>query len=223
MGGYAPSASRPRFCAATPHPRRRPCLLAPFPYDRGILGPVRFRNIAMIARWKPVHLGHQAVLEALLAHADHVTIGIGSSNRYNAKNPFSAEETRQMLGLVVGARPGVDIVEVPDLDDGPRWRAMVTGMLGPLDAYVTANGYVRSLLLHDYEVLHPVHLVPPEKRVRVDGTMVRLAMARGGDDWQALVPAEIASYLARGGLVERFRREFGAETLRLADAAGGTS
>jgi nicotinamide-nucleotide adenylyltransferase len=198
-------------------------LLAPFPYDRGILGLVRFRNIAMIARWKPVHLGHSAVLDALLAHGDHVTIGIGSSNRYNAKNPFSAEETRQMLELALGSRPGATIVEVPDLDDGPRWRLMVTAMLGPLDAYVTANGYVRSLLLHDYEVIHPVHLVPPERRVRVDGTMVRLAMARGGDEWRALVPAEIAGFLESGGLVERFRREFGEETLRLADVAGSTS
>jgi nicotinamide-nucleotide adenylyltransferase len=184
---------------------------------------VRWSKIAMIARWKPVHLGHAAVLDALREHAGRVTIGIGSSNRYNAKNPFSAEETREMLDLVLGGDERVTIVPVPDLDDGPRWRKMVLDMLGPLDAYITANGYVRSLLLADYEVVHPVHLVRPERRVRTDGTLVRLAMARGGDAWKSLVPAEVADHLTSRGLVERFRREFGEETLRLAEAAERTA
>jgi hypothetical protein len=54
-------------------------------------------HLAMIARWKPVHIGHAAVLEGLVASAESVIIGIGSSNRYNAKNPFTAAETADML------------------------------------------------------------------------------------------------------------------------------
>jgi nicotinamide-nucleotide adenylyltransferase len=172
-------------------------------------------RLAMIARWKPVHAGHAAVLEALAERADHVILGIGSANRYNARNPFTAAETATMIRLVPGGREAAALVEVPDLDDGPRWRLMVKEMLGPLDLFVTANAYVRSLLLEDYPILHPVHLVPPERRVRVDGSMVRAAMARG-EGWRALVPPEIARFLDEQGLVRRFRAEFGAETLSLA-------
>lgn len=171
-------------------------------------------RLAMIARWKPLHLGQAAVLEELCDRADHVILGIGSSNRYNARNPFTAAESATMIRLVLGGR-GYDnhtIVEVPDLDDGPRWRLMVKEMLGALDLFVTANGYVRSLLLDDYPILHPVHLVPPERRVRVDGTMVRAAMARD-EGWRELVPPEVERFLDDGGLVRRFRAEFGDEIL----------
>lgn len=174
----------------------------------------RAGRIAMIARWKPVHTGHAAVLEALADHADHAIVGIGSSNRYDVSNPFTAEETAEMIRLVLGDRDNYEIVEVPDLGHGPRWRAMVIEMLGPLDLFVTANAYVRSLLEHDYRVVHPVTLIRPERRVAVDGKMVRRRMARG-EEWTELVPPVVARYLDERRLVDRFREEFGLATLAL--------
>jgi nicotinamide-nucleotide adenylyltransferase len=174
----------------------------------------RFHRIAMVARWRPVHLGHLPVLRALCDRADHAWIGIGSSNRYNARNPFTLDETQDMLRLALAGRENYTLTPVPDLDDGPRWRLMALDLFGPLDAFVTANPYVASLLRGDYRIVRPVTLVAEEDRIPIDGAMVRLAMARG-EDWQALVPAEIAAYIAAGGLDERFRREFGLETLAL--------
>jgi nicotinamide-nucleotide adenylyltransferase len=162
----------------------------------------------MIARWKPVHLGHAAVLQALVEQAEEVLIGIGSSNKYDAANPFTPSESAEMIALVLPGASNYRLLEVPDLGHGPRWRAMVTEMLGPLDLFVTANDYVQSLLEQDYRVAHPVTLVPPHRRVAVDATMVRRAMARG-EDWEELVPAVVATYLKRNGLVERLVREFG--------------
>lgn len=172
----------------------------------------RFAALGMVARWKPVHLGHAAVLRGLLREAARVTLGIGSANRYDARNPFTAGETREMIRLVVGEAPGVTIVEVPDLGDGPRWRAMVADQLGPLDAFVTANPYVASLMRERYAVMRPVELMPPEERVAVDGTTVRLSMAKG-EGWRALVPPAVAEYIVARGLDARFRREFGLQTL----------
>ena len=178
------------------------------------LDDTRPARLAMIARWKPVHLGHAAVLEALTAAADHVVVGIGSANRYDLSNPFTATETAEMIRIALGDRENYEILEVPDLGHGPRWRAMVVEMLGPLDLFVTANAYVRSLLEGDYRVVHPAGLVPPERRVAVDGTLVRRHMARG-ESWRELVPPEIADFLETRGLVDRFRREFGLATLAL--------
>lgn len=179
----------------------------------------RYERLAMIARWKPVHLGHAAVLRGLVRAADHVTIGIGSSNRYDVRNPFTADESAQMIRAVVGSAANVELCQVPDLDDGPRWRASVRDLIGPCDAFVTANAFVRELLAPVFVIVHPVQFVPPDERIRLDATTVRVAMARG-DEWRTLVPANVADFIIAHGLDARFRREFGEESLRLARDAG---
>mgnify|MGYP002750839863 CR=1 FL=1 len=57
----------------------------------------RFERIGMVARWRPVHLGHAPILRALCDRATHALIGIGSSNRYDFRNPFTLEETIDMI------------------------------------------------------------------------------------------------------------------------------
>jgi nicotinamide-nucleotide adenylyltransferase len=170
--------------------------------------------IGMIARWRPVHLGHAAVLNAICRGGERVLIGIGSSNRYNLRNPFTLEETGDMLGIALEGYANYSLLPVPDLDDGPRWRGMVRDLFGPLDLFVTGNPYVASLMKETYPLAHPADLLAPDERVPIDGSMVRRAMARG-EDWGALVPPGVAAYITKHGLDERFRREFGLETLAL--------
>lgn len=168
----------------------------------------------MVARWRPPHVGHTAVLRALLKRGREAWIGIGSSNRYNARNPFTFEETSDMLRLILEGDQGYHLLAVPDLDDGPRWREMVRDLYGSLDLFVTANPYVAHLLKDTYRVLRPLDLIPFDERVAVEGAGIRAAMARG-DGWQALVPDQVADYIIARGLDARFRREFGLETLAL--------
>ncbi len=167
------------------------------------------KRVGLVCRWKPVHRGHAALLETLCEEAGHVVIGLGSPNKRDQRNPFSAEESARMIELVLRPRfENFELVLVPDLGDGPRWARMTRGLLGELDLFVTANDWVRELMTGFYPVMHPRDLVPKERHVPVDGTMVRDAMARGGD-WRALVPPEVAAHMDREGLVLRFRREFG--------------
>ncbi len=176
--------------------------------------PQLFQRIGMVARWRPVHLGHTPILRALCQRADCALIGIGSSNRYNARNPFTLEETTAMLRLALAGYENYILVPVPDLDDGPRWRLMILDLFGPLDAFVTANPYVAHLMSEDYPILRPIELVPEEERTPIDGTLVRREMARG-DGWKALVPPEVAGYIVSHKLDQRFRDEFGLQTLAL--------
>jgi len=180
----------------------------------------RFERIGMVARWRPVHRGHAPVLRALCDGASQALIGIGSSNRYDLRNPFTLEEAVDMIRLVLTGRKNYTLIPVPDLDDGPRWRVMVMELFGPLDRFVTDNPYVSSLLAADYSIIKPAELVPEDEKVAVDGRMVRREMARG-DGWRDLVPEEIAAYVAARGLDERFRREFGLQTLALDAIIGG--
>lgn len=176
-----------------------------------------FKRIAMIARWKPVHLGQAVVLRALCNGAGQVIVGVGSSNRYNVRNPFTFEETEAMLRLVLDEiNPTVEtaLYAIPDLDDGPRWRAMVKEMFGELDAFVTDNPYVANLMKDDYRLMRPVEFLSPSEFIKVDGTAVRVMMAKG-EGWQAWVPERVAGYIEENKLDERFRREFGLETLAM--------
>ncbi|MBI5964741.1 MAG: hypothetical protein HY863_14780 [Chloroflexi bacterium] len=172
------------------------------------------KKVGMIARWKPVHVGQALVLRALCACAGHAHIGIGSSNRYNARNPFTLEETQDMLRLALHGRGNYTLIPVPDLDDGPHWRVMVLDLFGELDLFVTDNPYVANLLRNDYRIIRPVELIPSEEQVCVDGAMVRAMMARG-ESWQAWVEERCGVYIQQKKLDERFRREFGLETLAL--------
>ncbi len=176
--------------------------------------PDRYKRIGMVARWKPVHLGHAPVLRALCDRAEQALIGIGSSNRHNLRNPFTLKETQDMIRLVLDGRENYTTLPVPDLDDGPRWREMVVDLFGPLDLFVTANPYVASLLEEDYPILLPVRLVPEEEKIPLDGTTVRREMALG-EGWRQMVPPEIETYIAEKKLDDRFRREFGLQTLAL--------
>jgi nicotinamide-nucleotide adenylyltransferase len=174
----------------------------------------RFDRVGMVARWQPVHLGHVPVLEALCACSRQALIGIGSSNRYNLRNPFTLDERMEMLQLVLSEWDNYSLVAVPDLDDGPRWRNQVKDLFGPLDLFVTDNPYVASLLAEDYKVIKPIKLIPEHKRIAINGSLVRLSMAKG-EGWQDLVPNEIEDLITLRLWDERFRREFGLQTLAL--------
>jgi len=171
------------------------------------------KRTGLVCRWKPVHLGHSVLLETLCERSEKVLVGIGSTNRRNARNPFSADESARMIELVLSPRfENFEIVLVPDLDDGPRWAAMVRERFSDLDIFVTANDRVRKLMAPFYRIVHPASLVPEEKHVPIDGTLVREGIARGGD-WRSLVPAAVARYMEQDGLASRTRREFGLEIL----------
>ncbi|MCB0197077.1 MAG: hypothetical protein KDJ65_34330 [Anaerolineae bacterium] len=176
--------------------------------------PDRVARIGMVARWRPVHLGHTPVLRALCRRADRALIGIGSANRYDLRNPFTLDETLAMLRLALADVDNYELVPIPDLDDGPRWRAMIAEQFGPLDIFVTENPYVARLMVDTYTVMRPVWLIHDDEKVPIDGAMVRRAMAQG-DGWQELVPPAIADYIVAQQLDARFRREFGLQTLAL--------
>ena len=174
----------------------------------------RFNTIAMIARWRPVHLGHTPVLRALCERSNRAIIGIGSANRYNLRNPFSVAETADMLKLALADYDNYELRPIDDLDDGPRWREMVMAELGPIDLFVTANPYVAQLMHRDYPICRPVSLITDAEKIPLDGTMVRHALA-AGNDWEQMVPESIAEYIKTNKLDRRFRREFGLEALAM--------
>jgi len=184
------------------------------PHHLGVVGTV--------ARFKPLHKGHAVLLESLCERSSHVYIGIGSSNKYDVRNPFTARESKEMIDLILQPRyNNYSLLEVPDVGNGPKWRELILGKFGTLDHFVIVNDYVADLLKNDYTLIPSVRLIPEEKKFPVTATMVRTAIARG-EPWEHFVPESIVTYLnelkeqedkRQETLVDRFVREFGLATL----------
>lgn len=52
----------------------------------------------LIARFKPLHRGGALMLEHALQHYAHLTIGIGSANKYNALTVFFKAQPHSLFG-----------------------------------------------------------------------------------------------------------------------------
>jgi len=175
--------------------------------------------VGVVGRFKPLHIGAALMLDTLCQKSEYVKIGIGSTNKYNARNPFTPEETRDMIDLYLKPRfSNYEIFFIPDFahisgnSDGIPWKNYVLQTYGTLDNFVSGNPYVASLLKSNYNIIHPADVIHISKQFRMSGTMVRMAMATG-NDYKQMVPPSVAEYLDKNKLVQRFRNEFGLVTL----------
>ena len=176
-------------------------------------------RVGVIGRFRPLHLGATVMLESLCEQSEHVIIGIGSTNKYNLRNPFTPQEVEDMLHLVLSPKyNNYEIVRIPDFAhedgfaDGQRWVQEVRNMYQNLDAFVSGNPWTEKLLQPHYQIIHPAELIPKENWVYCKGSIVRMAMAKN-EDWERLVRPEVATYMKERKLDERFKREFGLETI----------
>jgi nicotinamide mononucleotide adenylyltransferase len=173
----------------------------------------------IIARFKPLHNGAKLMLEYACKNADYVIIGVGSANKYDLRNPFTFKETKEMLETQDYIKktpheifPLNDYGHIPEYRDGLKWKSEVIEQFGNIDTIVTANPYVTKLLEDNYRIVHPATLIPKHEWVYVKATQVRVAIAKD-EDWQKMVPKEVAEYVTMNKLDQRFRTEFGLETL----------
>jgi len=181
----------------------------------------RLGRVGIIGRFKPLHLGGYVLLKSACNQSDIVTIGIGSSNKYNVRNPFTADESEQMIyEALMPYEFNFTIKQIPDFahlgeeyKDGKRWKEHVVGQFGELDYFLTGNSYVAGLLGDTYNVMHPTKIIPKKLWIKLRASEVRLRMAQGDDKWKKLVPEKVVDYLEKNGIVDRFVKEFGLESI----------
>lgn len=97
----------------------------------------KYDFLIYIGRFRPLHLGHQAIIDAALEQADRVIILAGSANRpISYKNPWSFEQVYEMfeavyLDEVAGDRLIIRPVHDMDYDD-ERWVGQVQSIFTEL-------------------------------------------------------------------------------------------
>lgn len=171
---------------------------------------MQYERAGIVARFKPLHNVHAEILENMCGQAEEVIIGIGSTNEYNVRNPFSPQETREMISLTLEDYTNYTCIEVPDFYDEKKWTESTIARFGNLDIFVTANAHVAELLEAQYTIVHTTEFI--DQQVILSATHVRTLMAQD-KPWEHLVPPKVSQYLKEQGLVERFKQEFGLEAL----------
>jgi nicotinamide mononucleotide adenylyltransferase len=169
-------------------------------------------RVGFVARFKPVHKSHKRILELMCEQADHVSIGFGSSNIYDVRNPFTVEESKDMVDLVLQNFSNYSFIELPDLHNGPKWTKLALETYNDLDYFVTGNDYVKSLLENHYAIVHPTKFLPKIDHNKITATLVRYKIAIC-DGWNELVPDEVSRYIETNKLDQRLRQEFGLQTI----------
>jgi len=155
-----------------------------------------------IGRFQPFHKGHLQDIKDALNEVDELIIAIGSSQfSHTEENPFSVEERIEMIEdtLMQNDISNYTIFPIPDISDDERWVAHVSSIVPEFDVVFTGNAMTEKLFSErGYKV----------KRVRmlegINGTTIREMMLKN-ENWQELVPEEVAEFLEKIKGAERVR------------------
>jgi len=158
----------------------------------------------LIGRFQPFHLGHLDAVLFGLAKTENLFICIGSSNKSNErKNPFSAEERREMITLSIepSITNRIKIFDIPDVDNHEKWTFEIDQIVPTYDVVFTNDEFTKTLFEKRKIDVIPVVLKDREK---FSGTNIRELIA-DDKNWQDLVPHGTRNVLEKINAKERLK------------------
>ena len=158
----------------------------------------------LIGRFQPFHLGHLDAVLFGLSRAENLFICIGSSNKSNErKNPFSAEERREMI--VTSIEPGIadriKIFDIPDVGDHEKWTFEIDKTVPKYDVVFTNDEFTRTLF--EKREISVISVILKD-REKFSGTNIRNLIAYDRN-WRDLVPQGTRNVLDNINAKERLQ------------------
>ena len=158
----------------------------------------------LIGRFQPFHLGHLDAVLFGLSRTENLFICIGSSNKSNERrNPFSAEERREMIisSIEPSMADRLKIFDIPDVGDHQKWTFEIDQIVPKYDIIFTNDEFTKTLFEKREMNVVPVELKDREK---FSGTNIRELIV---DDkyWQDLVPRGTKKVLDKIDAKERLK------------------
>jgi len=139
----------------------------------------------IIGRFQPFHLGHVRLIEEAAKEADHILIGIGSSQEGHTKNnPFTAAERREMIERSLSIGKKYSVYDIPDIGNDKKWVSHVDSIVPKYDVVYT-NGELERMLFA--KAGYRVHATGLYNRDTYSGTEIRRRIL-AGEKWKNLVP-----------------------------------
>jgi nicotinamide-nucleotide adenylyltransferase len=157
-----------------------------------------------IGRFQPYHHGHQSVLERIAGNVDEIIIGIGSAQlSHQVDNPFTAGERVLMITRALSSLGcPFYVIPIEDIKRNALWVAHVRSMTPPFDLCYSSNPLVVQLF---NEAGVNVQSPAMYERDTLSGTEIRRRML-SGEQWETLVPPEVAQVIGEIRGVERLRQ-----------------
>jgi nicotinamide-nucleotide adenylyltransferase len=172
-----------------------------------------------IGRFKPYHLGHQAVLEEIAREVDEIVIVIGSAQEsHGPENPFTSGERMEMIYAALGKgelRKRCIVTTLQDINRNSLWVSHLQSMVPCFDLVYSNNPLVIRLFSEaGVEVKKP----PLYQRDVYSGSAIRALMRERGD-WERLVPPAVAGFIQEINGVERLCQVSKSDSVHSADSA----
>ena len=161
-------------------------------------------NGLLIGRFQPFHLGHLDAVLFGLSRTENLFICIGSSNKSNErKNPFSAEERREMITLSIESSitDRIKIFDIPDVGDHEKWTFEIDQIVPKYDVVFSNDEFTKTLFEKRQTNVIPVILKDREK---FSGTNIRQLIA-DDKNWRDLVPQGTRNVLDSINAKERLK------------------
>ena len=160
----------------------------------------------VIGRFQPLHKGHLALIQRALEDCQSVLVGIGSATaKTSLRNPFTTAERRQMIGACFPSEVATGrlrILDVPDINNPPRYVDHVLAITGPIDRVFGNDDETLGLFdLAGLRVVSP-GLVEREK---YEANKIRVLMAEDDPAWRKHVPAAVVPLLEQWNAGKRLR------------------
>ena len=158
----------------------------------------------LIGRFQPFHLGHLDAVLFGLSRAENLFICIGSSNKSNErKNPFSAEERREMIltSIEPSIADRIKIFDVPDVGDHEKWTFEIDKTVPKYDIVFTNDEFTRTLF--EKREISVISVILKD-REKFSGTNIRNLIAYDRN-WRDLVPQGTRNVLDNINAKERLQ------------------
>ena len=161
-------------------------------------------NGLLIGRFQPFHLGHLDAVLFGLAKTENLFICIGSSNKSNErKNPFSAEERREMITLSIepSITDRIKIFDIPDVGDHEKWTFEIDKIVPKYDVIFTNDEFTKTLF--EKRKISVISVVLKD-REKFSGTNIRNLITED-KNWRDLVPQGTKNVLDSINAKERLK------------------
>ncbi|MEM0243139.1 MAG: adenylyltransferase/cytidyltransferase family protein [Candidatus Aenigmatarchaeota archaeon] len=158
-----------------------------------------------VARFQPLHKGHERAIRKALKLYEKVIIVIGSADKSREeKNPFTAEERKLMLEAVFSKEINdgkIEILAIEDKTSDEEWANELISKVS-FDEVYTASDWVAKA----FEGKKNVKRFKPFKYETINGTNIRRLIKEGNEEWKKYVNKKIAEMIQKVALKEFFSK-----------------
>lgn len=158
-----------------------------------------------VARFQPLHKGHEKSIKKALKQYEKLIIAIGSANKSRTEsNPFTAEERKLMLESVFSKEINdgkIEIIAVDDKSNDEDWANDLISKINFDEVYTASEWVAKS-----FEGKKSVKKFKPFKYEIINGTNIRRLIKEGNEEWKKYVNRKVVEIINRIALKEFFAK-----------------